>query len=97
MYLHRMKIEKSFRELKSILILQLDTIMNKLKFYLDQMIDLMSLTFAITVLVGQVIRDVCYAVLLPDLIDLRNIPKIPKTHVGTRSPVFLFYLGKNDV
>lgn len=76
MYLHRMKIEKSFRELKSIL--QLDTIMNKSKFYLDQMIALMLLTFAITVLVGEAIRDVRYAGLSPDLIDLRTTPDVSK-------------------
>jgi len=75
-YLQRMKIEKTFRELKSIL--QLDTIMNKSRFYLEQMISLMLLTFAITVLVGEAIRDVRYAGVHPDQIDLKNLPDVAK-------------------
>jgi len=75
-YLQRMKIEKTFRELKSIL--QLDTIMNKSRFYLEQMIALMLLTFTITVLVGEAIRDVRYAGISPDQIDLKTLPKLAK-------------------
>jgi hypothetical protein len=75
-YLQRMKIEKSFRELKSIL--QLDTIMNKSRFYLEQMIALMLLTFAITVLIGEAIRDVRYAGISPDQINLKHLPDVSK-------------------
>lgn len=75
-YLHRMKIEKSFRELKSIL--QLDTIMNKSRFYLEQMIALMLLTFSISVLIGEAIRDVRYADIPPEQIDLKTPPDVPK-------------------
>jgi hypothetical protein len=75
-YLQRMKIEKTFRELKSIL--QLNTIMNKSHFYLDQMITLMLLTFAITVLIGEAIRDVRYAGVSPDQIDLKHLPDTAK-------------------
>jgi hypothetical protein len=75
-YLQRMKIEKTFRELKSIL--QLDTIMNKSHFFLDQMITLILLTFTITVLIGEAIRDVRYAGADPDQIDLKNLPNVGK-------------------
>jgi len=75
-YSQRMKIEKTFRELKSIL--QLDTIMNKSRFYLDQMITLILFTFAITVMIGEAIRDVRYAGISPDQIDLKHLPDIPK-------------------
>jgi hypothetical protein len=75
-YLQRMKIEKTFRELKSIL--RLGTIMNKSRFYLEQMIALMLLTFAVTVLIGEAIRDVRYAGILPEQIDLKNLPEVAK-------------------
>jgi hypothetical protein len=75
-YLQRMKIEKTFRELKSIL--HLDTIMNKSRRYLEQMLALMLLTFAITVLIGEAIRDVRYAGVSPDQIDLKNLPEVAK-------------------
>lgn len=76
MYLHRMKIEKSFRELKDIF--QLDTIMNKSRDYLDQMIALMLITFAISLLIGEAVRDVRYAGVCPDQIDLKNLPEVPQ-------------------
>jgi hypothetical protein len=75
-YLQRMKIEKTFRELKSIL--QLDTIMNKSHFYLDQMITLILLTFVITVLIGEALRDVRYAGTSPGQIDLKHLPDVGK-------------------
>ncbi len=75
-YLQRMKIEMKFRDLKSIF--QLNTIMNKSKFYLDQMIALMLITYAIAVLIGEAIRDVRYAGVSPDQLDLNLEPDVPK-------------------
>jgi hypothetical protein len=89
MFLHRPKIEKSFRELKSIL--QLDTIMNKSRFYLEQMIALILLTFTLTVLIGEAIRDVRYAGVAPHQIDLKNLPPVPK-HSWLHSFSGVFFL-----
>lgn len=75
-YLQRMKIEMKFRDMKSIL--QLDTIMNKSKSYLDQMIALMLITYAIAILIGEAIRDVRYARISPDQLDLNQQPDVPK-------------------
>jgi hypothetical protein len=75
-YLHRMKIEKTFRELKSLF--QLDTILNKSRFYLEQMIALLLLTFAVSVLVGEAIRDVRYAGVDPEQVDLKSLPDVAK-------------------
>ena len=42
------------------------------------MITLILLTFAITVLIGEAIRDVRYAGADPDQIDLKNLPNVGK-------------------
>ncbi|MBC8504612.1 MAG: hypothetical protein ISR58_18760 [Anaerolineales bacterium] len=52
--------------------------MNKSRLYLEQMIALMLLTFTITVLIGEAIRDVRYAGVSPDQIDLKHLPDVAK-------------------
>ena len=74
-YLQRMKIEMEFRDLKSIF--QANTIMNKSKLYLDQMIALLLLSYAIALMVGEAIRDVRYADISPDQWDFRSLPPCP--------------------
>lgn len=92
-YLQRMKIEMKFRELKSIF--QLDTIMNKSKFYLDQMIALMLITYAIAVLVGEAIQDVRYAQVSPAQLDLNLQPDVPKnSHWYSFSGLFVLLRQK---
>jgi len=57
-YQSRMKIEESFKDLKSLL--HLDKIMNKSQEYLEKMIALVMLAYAIGLLIGEKIRAVAY-------------------------------------
>jgi hypothetical protein len=68
-----MKIETSFRDLKSIL--NLEKIMNKSPFYLKQLIALILIAYAIALLVGEAIRDFRYAGVQPEEIDLLTDPE----------------------
>ena len=54
-YLDRMKVEQSFKDLKSLL--GLDKLMNKRQHYLEQMAALTLLAYTIGLLVGEAIRD----------------------------------------
>jgi hypothetical protein len=74
-YLQRMKIEMKFRDLKSIF--RIETIMNKSKFYLDQMLALLLITYAISVLIGEAIRDVRYGGITVAQLDLHTTPEVP--------------------
>ncbi len=57
-YKSRMKIEESFKDLKSLL--GLDRIMNKSQEYLEKMIDMVMLAYAIGLLIGESIRQTAY-------------------------------------
>ncbi len=57
-YKSRMKIEESFKDLKSLL--NLDKIMNKSQKYLEKMIDMVMLAYAIGLLIGESIRETTY-------------------------------------
>jgi hypothetical protein len=76
LYFKRMKIEISFRDLKSLL--QMDKIMNKSQVYLEKMLALLMIAYAIFLLLGEAIRDVQYAQVNPDQIDLLAIPPTEK-------------------
>lgn len=67
-YQERAKIETSFRDLKSLL--GMHKVMNKSRVYLDKMLGLLLIAYAIAVLVGEAIRDVRYAAVEPEKIDL---------------------------
>jgi hypothetical protein len=87
-YQNRMKIETSFRDLKSIL--NLEKIMNKSPFYLKQMIALILIAYAIALLVGEAIRDVRYAGVQPEELDLLTEPEtIQDTRWYLFSGIFL--------
>lgn len=83
LYDQRMKIEICFRDLKSLL--NLDKIMNKSQVYLDKMIAMLMLAYAISVVVGEAIRDVQYAQVSPRAVDLLIVPDVEK-----RSRWYLF-------
>lgn len=57
-YAARMKIEESFRDLKSLL--GLDKLMNKSQQHMEQMAALVMLAFTIGFLTGEAVRDVLY-------------------------------------
>lgn len=83
LYDQRTKIEICFRDLKSLL--HIDKVMNKSQVYLDKMLAMVMLTYVITLLVGEAIRDVQYAQVVPDELNLLEVPAVDK-----RSRWFLF-------
>jgi hypothetical protein len=83
LYEQRMKIEICFRDLKSLL--HIDKVMNKSQEYLNKMLTLVMLAYAISLVVGEAIRDVQYAQVKPTELDLLTVPKVEK-----RSRWFVF-------
>lgn len=83
LYYQRMKIEICFRDLKSLL--HIDKVMNKSQDYLDKMLAMVILAYAICLVVGEAIRDVQYAQVTPVELNLLTIPQ-----VGKRSSWHLF-------
>jgi hypothetical protein len=76
LYFKRMKIEISFRDLKSLL--HMDKIMNKSQALLEKMLAILLIAYAITLLIGEAIRDVQYAQVQPAAVDLLAIPDVDK-------------------
>ena len=76
-------IEICFRDLKSLL--HIDKVMNKSQVYLNKMLAMVMLAYAISLLVGEAIRDVQYAQVTPHELDLLVVPNVNK-----RSRWFLF-------
>jgi hypothetical protein len=83
LYDQRMKIEICFRDLKSLL--HIDKIMNKSQRYLDRMLAMVMLAYAISIIVGEAIRDVQYARVDPEDLNLLEVPEVDK-----RSRWYLF-------
>ena len=77
LYDQRMKIEICFRDLKSLL--HIDKVMNKSQVYLDKMLAMVMLAYAICILVGEGIRDVQYAQIDPDELNLLAVPLVEKS------------------
>jgi hypothetical protein len=63
-YLARMKIEESFRDLKSLL--GMTKLMNKQQIYMEKMLALLLLVFTIGLLVGESIRDLLYGEMIAE-------------------------------
>jgi hypothetical protein len=76
-YKKRTKIEVSFRDLKSLL--HMDKVMHKSRAYLEKMLALVLITYAIALLVGEALRDVRYAGVDPEAVDLYTNPDLPKS------------------
>lgn len=83
LYDQRMKIEICFRDLKSLL--HIDKVMNKSQIYLNKMLAMVMLAYAISLVVGEVIRDVQYAQVVLDELNLLKVPVVNK-----RSRWYLF-------
>ena len=75
-YDQRMKIEICFRDLKSLL--NMDKVMNKSHVYLNKMLAMVLLAYAISIVVGEAIRDVQYANVSPHQLDLLTVPDVEK-------------------
>lgn len=76
-YKKRMKIETSFRDLKALL--QMDKVMSKSRAYLEKTLALVLIAYAIALLVGEAIRDVRYAGIEPEKVDLFLKPELAKS------------------
>jgi hypothetical protein len=83
LYFQRMKIEICFRDLKSLL--HIHKVMNKSQVYLNKMLAMVLLAYAISLLVGEAIRDVQYAQVIPHEVNLLTVPSVDR-----RSRWFLF-------
>lgn len=83
LYDQRMKIEICFRDLKSLL--HIHKVMNKSQLYLNKMLAMVMLAYAISLIVGEAIRDVQYAQVKPDELNLLSVPEVDR-----RSGWFLF-------
>jgi hypothetical protein len=84
-YFARMKIEESFRDLKSLL--GMTKLMNKQQAYMEKMLALLLLTFAIGLLIGEGIRDLLYGELIADnepVPDKDRIPGSPNRKKGKK-------------
>jgi len=66
-YKLRTKIEVCFRDLKNLL--HMDKVMNKFRTYLEKVLALILLTYAIALLIGEAIRDVRLAHVEPDKVS----------------------------
>jgi hypothetical protein len=52
--------------------------MNKSQVYLNKMLAMVMLAYAITLIVGEAIRDVQYAQVMPRKLDLLTVPSVTK-------------------
>jgi hypothetical protein len=77
LYDQRMKIEICFRDLKSLL--HIDKVMNKSQSYLNKMLAMVMLAYAVSVVVGEAIRDAQYAQVDPNDLNLLNVPLVEKS------------------
>ena len=74
-YFARMKIEQTFRDLKSLL--GMTQLMNKQQVYMEKMLALLLITFTIGLLVGEEIRDLLYGEQISDLEPVPDKDRIP--------------------
>jgi len=74
-YFARMKIEETYRDLKSLL--GLTKLMNKQQVYMEKMVSLLLLTFTIGLLVGEELRDLLYGEPITELEQLDAQERIP--------------------
>ena len=84
-YFARMKIEETFRDLKSLL--GMTKLMNKQQVYMEKMLALLLLTFTIGLLVGEGIRDFLYGEQIAEdeqVSDKEHIPGKPSLKKGKK-------------
>jgi len=84
-YFARMKIEETYRDLKSLL--GLTKLMNKQQIYMEKMIALLLMVFTIGLLVGEELRDLLYAepIAEDELVeDKERIPGAPSLKKGKK-------------
>jgi hypothetical protein len=99
-YLARMKIEESFRDLKHLL--RLDSVMNKRQVLMEKMVALVMLAYAIGVLIGEEVRDQVYGLPIQQdeqVTDEERIPGQPQMKQGKKWKLYsgLFLLLKQKL
>jgi hypothetical protein len=90
-YFARMKIEETFRDLKSLL--GMTKLMNKQQVYMEKMLALLLLTFTIGLLVGEGLRDLLYGEPITDREHVPNIERIPGVPTLKKSKKWKRYSG----
>ena len=90
-YFARMKIEETYRDLKSLL--GLTKLMNKHQVYMEKMVSLLLLTFTIGLLVGEQLRDLLYGEPIPEDDQVRDIERIPGKPALKKSKKWKRYSG----
>ena len=84
-YFARMKIEETYRDLKSLL--GMTKLMNKQQVYMEKMVSLLLLTFTIGLLVGEELRDLLYGepIAEDEQVDVtERIPGAPSLKKGKK-------------
>ncbi|MFO7714273.1 hypothetical protein [Desulfosarcina sp.] len=74
-YFARMKIEETYRDLKSLL--GLTKLMNKQQIYMEKMVALLLLIFTVGLLVGEELRDLLYGEPIPEIEQVDDKERIP--------------------
>jgi len=84
-YFKRMKIEETYRDLKSLL--GMTKLMNKQQVYMEKMVALLLLVFTIGLLVGEELRDLLYAEPIIEgeaVVDKELVPGSPSLKMGKK-------------
>ena len=90
-YFCRMKIEESFRDLKSLL--GMKKLMNKQQVYMEKMLALLLLVFAIGLLIGECLRDFLYGQLARNKEVVSKKDRIPGSTQRKKSKKWRRYSG----
>jgi len=90
-YFKRMKIEETFRDLKSLL--GLTKLMNKQQSYMEKMLALLLLIFTIGLLIGEEIRDFLYGEPIPHGEPVSDQERIPGSLVLKKGKKWSRYSG----
>jgi len=90
-YFSRMKIEESFRDLKSLL--GLTRLMNKQQSYMEKMVALLLLVYAIGLLVGERLRDQLYGELIAENETVPGQEQIPASSQRKQGKKWKRYSG----
>lgn len=90
-YFARMKVEETFRDLKSLL--GMTKLMNKQQVYMEKMLALLLLTFSIGLLVGEELRDLLYGLPIHEDAPVPDCDRIPGDPFRQKSKKWKRYSG----
>lgn len=90
-YFARMKIEETFRDLKSLL--GMTKLMNKQQVYMEKMLALLLLTFTIGLLIGEEIRDLLYGEPVSEGEQISDQERIPGSSARKKGKKWKRYSG----